>query len=340
MDFSPDGRRIALTWADSTDAHLAVVNTDGTGLRMVPDGKQGIAPLWSPDGRRIVFESDVNNGAVAKLFDVTANITRTLPEIQAPFAWREDGRRLAGIRLLRDGARELVWYDVFENAVTHRSKLPAFGPANDQVKMYWIPGTDDVAYLGDDQGRKTRDVYTVEGGEAKRITTTGDVVTLGISGDGRTLIWVRGSPNTKYILLSVYTYDLTTRSVARLPFPNRVAGINPSPQQAPAMVDYVAISPSCDRLALVAGFLAPGSKPGRDALLYHVCYTVNMDGSGARMLRKTAVIRQNTNALLLPVWSRDGSRLGLLHADDRFTSVILFDAGGAGEHTILSAPNK
>ncbi|MGH3079047.1 MAG: TolB family protein, partial [Gaiellaceae bacterium] len=53
-DFSPDGRRIAL----SVNGEIYVVNTDGRGRRLVSGAGFNTSPSWSPDGRRIVFDSD------------------------------------------------------------------------------------------------------------------------------------------------------------------------------------------------------------------------------------------------------------------------------------------
>ena len=53
-DWSPDGRRIAL----SHDGDIVVVNADGSGRRLVSAAGDNTSPSWSPDGRSIVFDSD------------------------------------------------------------------------------------------------------------------------------------------------------------------------------------------------------------------------------------------------------------------------------------------
>jgi Tol biopolymer transport system component len=49
--WSPNGRRIALSWGD---AGIAVMNPDGSGLRHIRR-REGMTPMWSPDGERIAF---------------------------------------------------------------------------------------------------------------------------------------------------------------------------------------------------------------------------------------------------------------------------------------------
>jgi Tol biopolymer transport system component len=63
--WSPDGHRIAFTGdvarhpgRDSdtgTETDIFVVNVDGSGLRRLTRTRRSSGPLWSPDGRRIVF---------------------------------------------------------------------------------------------------------------------------------------------------------------------------------------------------------------------------------------------------------------------------------------------
>jgi len=70
LDWSPDGRRIAFDRVDpaaipppepavSDARQLAVIDADGTDERIIASGyhaNQGIGPVWSPDGNRIVYQ--------------------------------------------------------------------------------------------------------------------------------------------------------------------------------------------------------------------------------------------------------------------------------------------
>ena len=69
-EWSPDGTRIAFVrggYAEPTDddpspayanRNVWVVNSDGSGLRQVTDGRWHGSADWSPDGQRLVTDSD------------------------------------------------------------------------------------------------------------------------------------------------------------------------------------------------------------------------------------------------------------------------------------------
>jgi Tol biopolymer transport system component len=106
--WSPDGTRIAFLrqWTDeSTAPSLYIVNADGSGLRELtitpafadaPD--RGSAPVWSPDGKRIAFESrhgvyviDADGAATAM---VPGSVVAEIGSDGLLPVWSPDGRRL------------------------------------------------------------------------------------------------------------------------------------------------------------------------------------------------------------------------------------------------------
>ena len=57
--WSPDGRRIALTSRLRSQPQVWIVGADGSGLAQLTDGADGstsVMPTWSPDGSRLLFE--------------------------------------------------------------------------------------------------------------------------------------------------------------------------------------------------------------------------------------------------------------------------------------------
>jgi Tol biopolymer transport system component len=94
-EWSPDGKTIAFQHADG----VAVVNADGTGLRVV--GPDGFVPSWSPDGKRIAYACCLSDVLSVQLLvtDTAAGQPVVLGDIGGaavgPPAWSPDGSRVA-----------------------------------------------------------------------------------------------------------------------------------------------------------------------------------------------------------------------------------------------------
>lgn len=98
---SPDGRRIA--FVNSEDAnrssshdytHVFVMNSDGSNTRQVTSGTGYVGqPSWSPDGRRIVFETDTIEILDLDTLDITRPFVESNLTVSDP-AWMPTGDRI------------------------------------------------------------------------------------------------------------------------------------------------------------------------------------------------------------------------------------------------------
>jgi len=117
---------------------ILAINADGTTLRTVTQGPRDDNPMWSPDGRKIVFQSDrtqrndwdiyVVNWDGSGLKRLTAG-----PATDQDPAWSPDGRRIA---FLRDGSIHVMNADgtgVTQLSFTGFDSHPSWSPDGSQI---------------------------------------------------------------------------------------------------------------------------------------------------------------------------------------------------------------
>ena len=122
---SPDGKQILFTLPPFLKAELMVINLDGTGLRKLladPPRPVNMSGEWSPDGKRIVYETFdpgpppsknevyVTDAQGVNSFQIAADLEA---HMDRPF-WFPDSKRI-GFTVGKRGAK-LHWVDADPNA--------------------------------------------------------------------------------------------------------------------------------------------------------------------------------------------------------------------------------
>jgi eukaryotic-like serine/threonine-protein kinase len=132
--FSPDGQKLAVEIFDGKQRDLWVYEwARDTLTQLTFDPADDSDPVWTPDGRRLVFASDRAKAGVANLYWVNADgsgdVTRLTdsPEYQSPRSWHPSGKFLAFT-----AARPVTGLDLLI--------LPMEGDAT----RGWTPGTPTV----------------------------------------------------------------------------------------------------------------------------------------------------------------------------------------------------
>jgi Tol biopolymer transport system component len=110
--WSPDGHSIAFTRVKCTDEDLScpsslrVVNSDGSGERVLPTTDNPGSVHWSPDGTRIAFDGfpfGLGSGSPSDIYTIhpdgtgEIDITNTPEEFEQVYDWLPDGSRIFGI---------------------------------------------------------------------------------------------------------------------------------------------------------------------------------------------------------------------------------------------------
>ena len=97
---SPDGRRLAVVIRSLTEAGVWIYDLARGSLTLLAGGGETVSPIWSPDGRRLLFDwlTDGRRALAAQPADGTAS-----PQVLVPNSWLNassvtpDGRQMAAV---------------------------------------------------------------------------------------------------------------------------------------------------------------------------------------------------------------------------------------------------
>jgi TolB protein len=72
---SPDGKKLAFCEWPEEGTQFCVINADGTGWRLLSKGYHDVDPAFSPDGKKIIYESGVPRGSfeVSDIYIINAD---------------------------------------------------------------------------------------------------------------------------------------------------------------------------------------------------------------------------------------------------------------------------
>src|SRR5207245_858557 len=109
LRLSPDGRRVAVSRDGPGDSGLWLLEVDrGISSRFTSDS--GIDPVWSPDGRTIVYASVATRGLLRKEASgalTEEQLTHPTNIQQISTDWSRDGRWILYTELTRGTGRDL-----------------------------------------------------------------------------------------------------------------------------------------------------------------------------------------------------------------------------------------
>jgi Tol biopolymer transport system component len=179
--WSPNGRWIAFTSVDPSSCRpgerncatwsVWIVRPDGTGLRQIRGGG-GVGerfPRWSPNGRKLAFEADIETGDSYSIFvaDLAGGGRRVARGIVSHPSWSPDGRWIVfhlNIAQNDDQAAYMVRADG-----RARRRLATAIESNSGPE--WSPAAQRVAVARFVRGANGFGVYLVpvRGGRAKRV---------------------------------------------------------------------------------------------------------------------------------------------------------------------------
>jgi Tol biopolymer transport system component len=175
LALSPDGRRVALSRFDGGNPDIWVVDTDvARQVRLTSEPVIDIAPVWSPDGTRIVFQShQTEPGALYEVSASGGSVSKPLltgPRGMFPTDWSVDGETIL-FQTFDSSTRWDIWALRLSG---DRKAAPLLQTPFDERDARFAPNGHWIAYSSDESGRSEIYVQQVSGTATKAaISTTG-----------------------------------------------------------------------------------------------------------------------------------------------------------------------
>jgi Tol biopolymer transport system component len=170
VDFqlSPDGNSVAVSTADKNSDHPDIYQIDltrGTRVRLTASRATDATPVWSPDGRQVVFRS--NRERVHDLY--TRAIASTAPEhvllttttAKAPTSWTPDGAHI--VFQNRD---DVTGWDLMMVSADGSQPQPLVKTPFDEVQGRVSPDGHWLAYTSNESNRPEVYVRMLDGGSS------------------------------------------------------------------------------------------------------------------------------------------------------------------------------
>ena len=149
---SPDGRRVAVAIAEQeTQVWLYDLSRE-TLTRLTFEGNANRNPAWTPDGKRIAFQSNKEGppNIFWQLADGSGGLERltTSEYIQAPISWSPDGQLLAFVEV-----NPTTGYDIWVLRLSDRKAQPFLRTPFNEAAPRFSPDGHWLAYVSDESGR-------------------------------------------------------------------------------------------------------------------------------------------------------------------------------------------
>ncbi|MGC8783001.1 MAG: TolB family protein [Armatimonadota bacterium] len=302
VEFSPDGKKLVVSGGEKG---LVLMNADGSGRQLLPNTKEAAFARWSPDGQYILYEQPdwMGNRSKVFLYDLRTRSARAFTGyLSAPYTFSDDSRQVVA---WDKGKACLVWLDVPSGERLLEVPCPA---TPTDVRLHWLPDRYGVAFMGQSE-KEGIDVYTVEAGKVYRISTTGDVIGLGLSPDGKQLLWARQAGHDANATVTTFAYDLDARTVQKLPLQVLVRDLAritlPRGAKTFARAEFSSDGKS-------VALIVTGGEEGKEVSGYQKVFVLPLVGGHGREVFSAVPGKRHHELVISVAWSPNAEQMAFL----------------------------
>src|SRR5688500_6748924 len=180
--WSPDGNQIAFVSDRTGLPQIWSIGADGSGLRQITSvSTPAIAPDWSPDGARIVFEGGSGEDGFIDVVELADGRVRRLTNTRQDYGpdWSPDGQWIA-FTSMRDLHGQI--YVMRADGSEPRRVTTEVG--EEDFHPDWSPDGTQIAFTGGDDESGYIDVVNADGTNRRRLTGGGNEYQPAWSPDG------------------------------------------------------------------------------------------------------------------------------------------------------------
>jgi eukaryotic-like serine/threonine-protein kinase len=149
---SPDSKRIAVNFTEQDNQMRLYDLSRETLTRFTFEGTTNLYPAWSPDGKRIAFQSNKEGplNVFLQLSDGTGGLERLTAsdDVQFPNSWSPDGQLLAFTDV-----SPTTGYDIWILSIKDRKAQPFLRTPFSESAPRFSPDGRWIAYVSDESGR-------------------------------------------------------------------------------------------------------------------------------------------------------------------------------------------
>ena len=203
LTVTPDGRYIIFSSDATGRFNLWRVDTDGGDLRQLTDGNGEFYPQCAPDGRWVVYQSELIDPRVWKVATDGGQPVQLTTTRAARPAVSPDGRMIAYSYLDIDLKPSRWGIGIAPAAGGQRLKRFDFPPTVIQRNVRWSPDGQSIAFLNSPGGRSDIWLQPLDGQPPKQLTdfSAEHILAFDWSPDGRSLAFVRNVETSDVVLI-------------------------------------------------------------------------------------------------------------------------------------------